>query len=54
MRYAFIQRHELMHRVRLLCKVMAVHPSGYYAWRQQPHSARATDDQRLLGLLKQA
>jgi len=43
-----------MHRVRLLCKVMAVHPSGYYAWKQQPHSARAKDDQRLLGLLKQA
>lgn len=54
MKYAFIERHKRDHRVRLLCKVMAVHPSGYYAWRQQPHSARARDDQRLLGLLKQA
>jgi putative transposase len=32
---------------------MQVHPSGYYAWRKQPHSARARDDQRLLGLIKQ-
>ena len=40
--------------MRLLCKVMTVPPSGYYAWKRQPHSARAKDDQRLLGLLKQA
>ena len=31
---------------------MAVHPSGYYAWRAQPDSPRAKDDQRLLGLIK--
>lgn len=33
---------------------MAIHPIGYYAWKQQPLSERAQDDQRLLGLLKQA
>ena len=33
---------------------MQVHPSGYYAWKLQPDSARAIDDRRLLGLLKQA
>ncbi len=54
MRYAFIERQEQQHRVRLLCKVMAVHPSGYYSWKQQPQSDKARDDQRLLGLLKQA
>ena len=32
--------------------MMAVHPSGYYAWRAQPDSPRAKDDQRLLGLIK--
>ena len=31
---------------------MAVHPSGYYAWRAQPDSPRAKDDQRLRGLIK--
>lgn len=29
-------------------------PGGYCAWRQQPGSARARDDRRLLGLLKPA
>ena len=32
---------------------MQVNPSGYYAWRAQPQSVRAQDDQRLLGLIKQ-
>ena len=33
---------------------MQVHPSGYYAWKAEPQSSRAKDDQRLAGLLKQA
>jgi putative transposase len=53
-RYAFIQSHERQYSVRRLCSVMQVHPSGYYAWKLQPDSARAMDDRRLLGLLKQA
>ncbi|BBQ53656.1 hypothetical protein WP2S18C03_27370 [Aeromonas veronii] len=32
---------------------MNVHPSGYYAWQHQPLSARALEDQRLLGQIKQ-
>ena len=53
-KYAFIKRHEQEHSVRRMCKVMAVHPSGYYAWKCDPVSARGKDDQRLLGLLKHA
>ena len=34
--------------------MMAVHPSGYYAWQHNPSSARAKADQRLLGLIKQS
>jgi len=34
--------------------VMDVHPSGYYAWKKHPLSEKMSDDQRLLGLLKQA
>jgi putative transposase len=30
-----------------------LHPSGYYAWRKQPRSARATANERLDGLIKQ-
>lgn len=33
---------------------MSVHPSGYYAWRSDPASPRAKEDQRLLGLIKHA
>jgi putative transposase len=53
-RYAFIKRHEHEHNVRRMCKVMQLHPSGYYAWKVYPLSPRAQDDQRLMGLLKQA
>lgn len=34
--------------------MMSVHPSGYYAWQQTPQSARAQEDQRLLGHIKQS
>ncbi|MDR7336281.1 putative transposase, partial [Roseateles asaccharophilus] len=54
MRYAFIKAHETQHGVRRMCKVMQVHPSGYYAWKAEPQSPRSKDDQRLSGLLKQA
>ena len=37
-----------------MCRVLRLHPSGYYAWKVQPQSARAQDDHRLLGLLKHA
>ncbi len=39
--------------MRRLCQMMAVHPSGYYAWRAKPDSLRAKNDRRLLGLIKQ-
>ncbi len=54
MKYAFIERHEHEHGVRRMCLCLQVHPSGYYAWKADPMSARAHDDQRLLGLLKHA
>jgi len=53
-RYAFIKAHEAQHSIRRMCQAMQVHPSGYYAWQAEPQSARAKDDQRLGGLLKQA
>jgi putative transposase len=39
--------------VRWLCGLLALHPSGYYAWCRQPTSARTKANQRLTGLIKQ-
>ena len=53
MRYAFIRDHKTEYRVRPLCRMMNVHPSGYYAWSKQSKSNRQIEDERLLGLIKQ-
>jgi len=53
-KYAFIEQESGNHAVRRLCKVMGVHPSGFYTWRAQPKSTRQHDDERQAGLLKQA
>jgi putative transposase len=37
-----------------MCRVMTVHPSGYYAWRADPASARQKEDRRVVGLIKQS
>ena len=54
MKYAFIAQHDQEFSVQRMCQVLRVHPSGFYAWRAEPQSPRAKDDQRLLGLLKHA
>lgn len=53
MKYAFIDNHAAQHPVRRLCAVLAVHPSGYYAWKQQPESERAKLDQRHIRIIRQ-
>jgi putative transposase len=35
-------------KVRLMCRVLEVSPSGYYAWRKRAPSLRALADQRLM------
>lgn len=54
MRYAFIDAHRQQHPVRVLCKKLSVHPSGYYAWVKEPLSQRALEDQRQSKLAKKA
>ena len=36
----------------LLCRLLGVHRSGFYAWRHHPESKRSIEDRRLLGLIR--
>lgn len=52
MRFRFIDAEKATYGVRRLCRVLQVAPSGYYAWRGRPASARAMDDAQLLRVLQ--
>jgi transposase InsO family protein len=47
MRYACIQRHRGEFEVLLMCRVLEVTRSGFYAWLKSVPSARARTDKRL-------
>jgi putative transposase len=36
-----------------MCRILEIHPSGFYAWLKQPESKQAVEDKRLLGQIKQ-
>jgi putative transposase len=42
MKFAFIKEHLLSYPIRLVCRVLEVSRSGYYAWLKRPASARET------------
>jgi transposase InsO family protein len=48
MRYAFIEEHRGQFPIRRMCRVLEVDPSGYYAWHQEPESARCKRDRPLI------
>ena len=52
MKYAFIVDHRQEFDVAVMCRVLKVARSGFYAWQQMPLSDRAIEDQRLLGLIR--
>lgn len=52
MRYRMIDRCRDAFPIRLMCRCLKVSPSGYYGWRERPPSARARDNQRLLGRIQ--
>lgn len=49
----FVADQAAHHPVRLLCRVVGVSRSGYYAWRVRPASARAQGDQQLVERIRQ-
>ncbi len=47
MRFEFILLEKAFFPITVLCAVLAVSPSGFYAWRRRPPSARTTRDAQL-------
>ncbi len=47
MRFAFIDVEKASYPMRILCRVLQVSRSGYYAWRVRKPSARDLEDERL-------
>jgi putative transposase len=54
MKYTFIKAHRPQFSVRVMCRMLRVHPSGFYAWLKQPFSKRSVEDKRQTDLLKDA
>ena len=51
--YRFIAAQATWHAVRLLCRVLGVSRSGYFAWRHRAPSARARADTALTEQIRQ-
>ena len=52
MRYDFVEAHRGRWPVRLMCRVLAVSPGGYYDWRGRPTSSRAKGREALVVAIK--
>jgi transposase InsO family protein len=53
MRFQFIENHRDEFPVKLMCKVLEVSTSGYYAWRGRPPSEREMANRELTAKIKE-
>jgi putative transposase len=54
MRFAFVLAEKAVWPVKVMCEVLDVSRSGYYAWRGRPASARDQEDDELVVAIKAA
>lgn len=54
MRYQFIAEHRGDAPIAVMCRVLEVAPSGYYAWKKRQPSGRQQADERLAGVIDHA
>ena len=52
MRYRCIDRRRSHYPVRMMCRLLKVSRSGYYAWRIRPESQRAKTDRELTRVIR--
>ncbi len=52
-KYQFIAAHASQYSVTLLCRVLGVARSGYYAWRARAESKRSRANRELEGHIRQ-
>jgi len=50
--FGFVDEHRSVWPVRVMCRVLGVSPSGYYAWRSRPESRRTGEDRRLMAEIR--
>jgi transposase InsO family protein len=54
MRFAFVLAEKAVWPVKVMCEVLEVSRSGYYAWQGRPASARDQEDDELVDAIKAA